>query len=216
MRNLDGKRNALGICAVAAILTGCSGSQSVNGASAALPQARPVRARVAPSPLAWNAYIVVHTFTGSPDGADPLAGIALNRDNPNVPSLLGTTAAGGDGNNDGTVYGLTPGKKGKWTESVLYTFRGGSSGDGSQPVGIAPGQDPEGNPDAEVSLASGGTSGNGALAELTATSGGSLKESFIYSFGGTPERYHSFLAARHSAEAKSDASAYAFRCAARA
>ena len=46
-------------------------------------------------------------------------------------NLYGTTSSGG-ASGLGTVYQLTP-SNGGWTESVLYSFAGGS--DGSQPWG---------------------------------------------------------------------------------
>jgi uncharacterized repeat protein (TIGR03803 family) len=76
---------------------------------------------------------VVYSFAGSPDGAEPYTGvIALTkRQAPKCPCLVGTTLKGGDSNNDGTVYSLTPGTKGSWTESVLYAFKGATTSDGS-------------------------------------------------------------------------------------
>jgi hypothetical protein len=38
-------------------------------------------------------------------------------------NIYGTTAEGGP-DNGGTVYRLRPGKKGKWTETILHSFRG--------------------------------------------------------------------------------------------
>lgn len=186
MRTLVSKRYALGICIIAAILAGCGGSQSPIGAPGATPKATPVRVLAAPPPPARNAFLVIHKFTGSPDGAEPQTGIVFNRDNPNVPSDLGVTAMGGDSNNDGTLYGLTKGKGGSWTESVLYSFKGGSNGDGSEPTGLVLIAHTA-TDSTLVSTAAGGTSNNGAAIALTPTSSGVWKETFVYSFGGTPD-----------------------------
>jgi uncharacterized repeat protein (TIGR03803 family) len=96
------------------------------------------------------------------------------------------TVQGGDSNNDGTLYEVTPGKKGSWTESVLYSFKGGSSGDGSGPTSVFCKYIDQATP-AFVTTANGGTSNNGAFVELTPTSSGSWTESFVYSFAGPPD-----------------------------
>ena len=62
-------------------------------------------------------------------------------------SLYGTAEVGGTNecgaNHCGSVYKLTPGKNGKWTEKTLYSFKGGTK-DGNLPVaGVV--IDPAGN-----------------------------------------------------------------------
>jgi uncharacterized repeat protein (TIGR03803 family) len=76
---------------------------------------------------------VIHTFTGGNDGIDPqstLAGDAAG-------NFYGTTVQGGTGtlcvNGCGTVFELSPIAGGKWKETVLYSFSGGS--DGKNPYG---------------------------------------------------------------------------------
>jgi len=65
---------------------------------------------------------VLYSFGGSGDAANPYAGLI------NVNGMLyGTTAYGG-ANGDGTVFSITP----SGTETVLYSFKGGS-GDGAYP-----------------------------------------------------------------------------------
>jgi len=76
---------------------------------------------------------VLYAFTGGSDGAYPQASLAFYKGN-----LYGTTANGGDtgGSNCsaiggcGVVFELSPpsGGSGPWTETVLYTFTGGSDG----------------------------------------------------------------------------------------
>lgn len=62
---------------------------------------------------------VLHSFTGTPDGFDPVATLARDA----AGNLYGTTFAGGPFNG-GTIFSLdTAG-----TESVLYSFTGGSDG----------------------------------------------------------------------------------------
>jgi uncharacterized repeat protein (TIGR03803 family) len=127
---------------------------------------------------------VLYSFLGSPDGAEPLSGIVFPGA-PNTDQGYGTTVVGGDSNNDGTFYGLTKGKKGAWTESVLYAFKGFAYGDGSEPTGIV--QRTQEAPDAIVTTQGGGTSNNGAVIVLAPTSSGAWTENFVYSFGGTPD-----------------------------
>jgi uncharacterized repeat protein (TIGR03803 family) len=179
-------RYSLGIVAAVAILVGCGGSQPPIGAGGTTQQAAPARGMVAPLRRARKPA-VVYSFAGSPDGAEPYTGvIALTkRQAPRCPCLVGTTLKGGDSNNDGTVYSLTPGTKGAWTESVLYAFKGATTSDGSEPIGIWKPLDST-SPLFVTTLA-GGTYGAGAVVELTPTSSGSWTEEVLHSFGPSPD-----------------------------
>jgi uncharacterized repeat protein (TIGR03803 family) len=64
---------------------------------------------------------IVHSFLGG-DGRYPYAGLIVDK----IDALYGTTRQGGSTDN-GTVYKLTPSGSG-YTESVLYSFLGGSNG----------------------------------------------------------------------------------------
>src|SRR5271165_6010457 len=69
-------------------------------------------------------YKVLQSLDGAPWG-----GVMLDPSG----NVYGTTAGGGSGNcryGCGTVFELIHGK-GKWSESVLYNFQGGSDGDGT-------------------------------------------------------------------------------------
>ena len=66
-------------------------------------------------------FTVIHNFTGT-DGADPLAGLTIDRGG----RLYGTTYSGGAGY--GTVYMLAHNGSG-WSFNSLYSFTGGSDGD---------------------------------------------------------------------------------------
>jgi hypothetical protein len=57
------------------------------------------------------------------NGTDPVAGVILDSSG----NLFGTTVDGGFYNN-GTVFELTPTSSGPWSETVLYTFTGGTDG----------------------------------------------------------------------------------------
>jgi hypothetical protein len=71
---------------------------------------------------------VVYSFTGGPDGGNPLSDLTLDAEG----NLFGTTSRGGAGtacgsSGCGTVFELKRTKDG-WKELVLYSFAGGSDG----------------------------------------------------------------------------------------
>jgi uncharacterized repeat protein (TIGR03803 family) len=74
-----------------------------------------------PSGGSWNESIL-YIFTGGADGGEPLAGLVMDAQG----NLYGSTAIGGSSGN-GTVFMLAF-AAGSWTESVLYSFRGGTDG----------------------------------------------------------------------------------------
>ena len=74
----------------------------------------------------WN-YSLIYAFANGNDGAFPQS-ISSNQI---TGVLYGVTQTGG-ASNDGVVFAVTPDSEGGWTESVVYTFTGGT--DGSGPV----------------------------------------------------------------------------------
>lgn len=79
--------------------------------------------------LASNgAETVLHSFTQSPDGSLPQAGLITDKGD-----LYGTTSLGGSADY-GAVFKLEPPSQGQtgWTETVLYSFTG--SADGNLPI----------------------------------------------------------------------------------
>src|SRR6266852_5247904 len=112
-------------------------------------------------------FVVLHTFTGTPDGATPYG--ALIRDTKS--NLYGTTALGGT-YNAGTVFKL----RATGTEAASYSF--GRSGDGYGPVaGLV--RDRAGN--LYGTTAGGGAWGNGAVFKIDISG----KETLLYSFKAT-------------------------------
>jgi uncharacterized repeat protein (TIGR03803 family) len=85
---------------------------------------------LSPTPLGWTES-VLHDFSGL-DGAFPSGGLILDA----TGNLYGTTKVGGGsgcgGAGCGVVFELSPTSSG-WTETVLYTFTGGT--DGGEPYG---------------------------------------------------------------------------------
>jgi uncharacterized repeat protein (TIGR03803 family) len=123
---------------------------------------------------------VLHNFgnTKDKDGTYPQANLILD----SAGNLYGITLAGGS-HNQGTVYKLSPAGGGKWTETILHSFSGGTSvntDDGAEPeAGLL--FDSAGN--LYGTTAAGGNYGQGTAFELSPASGGGWTEKIIWSFG---------------------------------
>ena len=76
-------------------------------------------------------YKVLLAFDGA-DGYGPSDGVTLDQKG-NVYGAAGNGGSGNCRNGCGLIFQLTRNAKGKWTETVLYSFQGG--GDGAAPVG---------------------------------------------------------------------------------
>jgi len=128
------------------------------------------------APGAWAAgkYKVLYNFTGGTDGGTPYEGLTLDT----TGNLYSTTTAGGASGN-GTVFKLTKNSDGSWTESVLYSFSGGT--DGATPWAAVT-FDASGNLYGTTQY--GGTSSAGTVFELVPNSNGTWTESVLYSFTG--------------------------------
>jgi len=117
---------------------------------------------------------VLYTFTGTPDGSVPFAGLIFDAKG----NLYGTTAGGG-ASGFGTVFELSPpsGGTGSWTETLLYSFSGSSDGD-SPVAGLI--FDAKGN---LYGTTVNGGSAFGVVFELSPPSGGTnWTESVLYAF----------------------------------
>ena len=133
------------------------------------------------TPGAWaaNTYKILDQFNGT-DGADPIeAQFVFDA----AGNLYGTTEAGGV-YGYGTVFELTPNSDGSWTETVLYSFTGGTDGQGPFAGVIF---DTIGN--LYGTTTSGGEYGDGTVFTLTPNSGGGWTETVIYNFTGGNDGY---------------------------
>jgi uncharacterized repeat protein (TIGR03803 family) len=78
--------------------------------------------KLTPSTYGSWTETVLHTFDSGTDGAQPGAALTFDA----VGNLYGTTVYGGyPGGGSGTVFELSQGSNGQWTETVLYAFQGG-------------------------------------------------------------------------------------------
>jgi uncharacterized repeat protein (TIGR03803 family) len=139
-------------------------------ASAALPLALVlVLAAVTIYPAQGQTFTVLYNFKGSPDGANPYAGLILDE----VGNLYGTTYAGGS-SKYGTVFEVNNAGK----ETVLHSFAGAFS-DGSFPDG---GLVRDANGNLYGTTEAGGTyrSGYGTVFKVSKNG----KETVLYSFVG--------------------------------
>jgi uncharacterized repeat protein (TIGR03803 family) len=128
------------------------------------------------------AETVLYSFPGGGNGSNPYGSLVAD----SAGNLYGTTGAGGNstncnlGSGCGTVFMLTPPS---WTETVLYSFNGGSAGDGSGPqAGLV--FDKKGA--LYGTTASGGEYGEGTVFKLAppVAEGDPWTESVLYSFNG--------------------------------
>ncbi len=121
---------------------------------------------------------ILHTFTGSPDGANSVVGLLLNSSG----IFYGETFNGGS-NNAGMIFKLTPQPRAcasvlcPWRETILHQFSGGS--DGANPYGDLI-QDSEGN--IYGTTTTGGTTGFGTVFEVDSQG----QYSMLYTFSGPP------------------------------
>lgn len=81
-----------------------------------------------PSGKGWQEK-VLHSFVpGRKDGYADEGGVIFDT----AGNLYGATNSGGD-HNQGTIFRLTPGSNGTWTESLIYSFADQNNGDARNP-----------------------------------------------------------------------------------
>ena len=130
---------------------------------------------------------VLYSFTGGNDGGEPGYGPLVFDQAGN---LYGTTITGGVGSCSspaqtcGVVYKLTP-SNGSWTESVLYSFQGGSDG-GNPYAGLI--FDEAGNLYGATAVGGSGCNGYGCGTVFRLTpSGSGWTKNVLYTFQGSSD-----------------------------
>jgi uncharacterized repeat protein (TIGR03803 family) len=135
---------------------------------------------------AADSQTILHDFAGPPDGAAPDAGLLLTASG----AVYGTTTSGGGGGGAGcgTIFTLIPPAKAgaAWTETVLYSFTGGT--DGAHPVAAVI-ADAAGNLYGTTSSAGNPACGCGTVFELARPPAGQTtwKLSVLHAFTGAPD-----------------------------
>jgi uncharacterized repeat protein (TIGR03803 family) len=124
---------------------------------------------VSPTANGWS-ETVLHSFSGS-DGAYPWADVTLDA----AGNVYGTTIAGG-AYGQGAVFELNA-SDGSWTETVLYSFRGGTH-HGWPAAGVY--LDASGN--IFGTLSDNGDEGQGAVFRLQPDSDGKWTETLLHTF----------------------------------
>jgi uncharacterized repeat protein (TIGR03803 family) len=128
--------------------------------------------KLTPAGGKWK-FTTLDAFKGTPHAGSPYGGVIADVKG----NLYGTTYFGGAGGM-GSVFKLTH-SKGKFTESVLYSFSGGSDG-GSPTTTLM--FDAKDNLYGTTS-AGGDSNGDGVVFKLTRGSGGKWTESVAHQFG---------------------------------
>jgi uncharacterized repeat protein (TIGR03803 family) len=144
---------------------------------------------------AWGQEKVLYSFTGLADGGKPAAGLVRDA----AGNMFGVAPDGGDQEPEqcqttnygcGVVFEVTPNANGKWTQTVIHTFTGGSDG-----------LTPQGNLilDSADNLYGtteyGGTGcdsyyGCGTVYELSPQENGSWTETILYNFKAGTDGYN--------------------------
>jgi uncharacterized repeat protein (TIGR03803 family) len=129
---------------------------------------------------------VLYSFTGlfgNSDGAFPYGSLVFDSKG----NLYGTTVFGGT-SFQGTVFELSPGTNGTWTENILYNFTGGA--DGGAPYGPGLSIDRAGNLYGTTNT--GGSNGFGVVFEVVAGSNGNWTEKVLHAFTGGDDGSYPF------------------------
>jgi hypothetical protein len=147
----------------------------------------------------WTDSTLYAFVGGGQDGAEPVSPLVLDARG----HLFGMTYYGGTGPctggqfpGCGTVFELTPGSSGTWTEQVIYSFQAGSDGQFPSSNLIL---DAQGNLYGATIFGGGATnaecvevnfaSGCGTVFELSPNANGSWSENVLYRFQGTPDGF---------------------------
>jgi len=130
---------------------------------------------------------VIYTFLGDSLGQYSESGLAVDANG----NLYGTNYQGG-AFNLGDVFKLTPGGTNKWTQKIIYSFKGYAQKDGAYPYYAGVTVDSAGNLYGTTYQGGASAANNlnyGTVYKLTA---GTYKESVLWSFGTTGDGYYPY------------------------
>jgi uncharacterized repeat protein (TIGR03803 family) len=128
-------------------------------------------------------FSVIYNFLGDSLGQNSESGLAVDANG----NLYGTTYTGGD-LNLGAVFKLTLANK-KWTQKIIYSFKGYAKKDGAYPYFAGVTLDAQGNVYGTTYQGGSSPANNlnyGTVYKLTA---GTYKESVLWSFGTSGDGY---------------------------
>jgi len=131
-------------------------------------------------------FSIIYNFLGDSLGQYTESGLAMDA----TGNLYGTNYQGGDFNL-GCVFKLTPSGK-KWTQKVIYSFKGYAKKDGAYPYYAGVTIDSAGNLYGTTYQGGSSSANNlnyGTVYKLTA---GTYKESVLWSFGTTGDGYYPY------------------------
>jgi uncharacterized repeat protein (TIGR03803 family) len=130
----------------------------------------------------WTEQVIYNFngFVNSDDGALPDGPLVFDKKG----NLYGATQAGGT-SSAGTVFELSPGSNGAWTEKVIYNFLSGVGN--PSPFQVAFVVDTSRN--LYASAQNCGTYGYGCVFELVLGTNGDYTEKVLYSFSGDDDGY---------------------------
>ena len=131
---------------------------------------------IAPAARGASAEQVLYNFAGGASGGVPSSGLVFDSSG----NLYGTTQGGG-AHTLGTVFKLSPGENGAWTNTILYSFAGGK--DGATPAaGLI--FDDAGNLYGTTQGGGRGRQSEGTVFKLSPSENGTWTETVLHRFTG--------------------------------
>jgi uncharacterized repeat protein (TIGR03803 family) len=130
-------------------------------------------------------FSVIYNFLGDSLGQYTEAGLTIDANG----NLFGTNYQGGDFNL-GDVFKLTAGKNNKWTQKIIYSFKGYTKKDGAYPYFAGVTIDSAGNLYGTTYQGGSSAANNLNYGTVYKLAAGTYKESVLWSFGTTGDGYY--------------------------
>jgi uncharacterized repeat protein (TIGR03803 family) len=130
-------------------------------------------------------FTVIYNFLGDSLGQYTEAGLAIDANG----NLFGTNYQGGDFNL-GDVFKLTPGSNNKFTQKIIYSFKGYAKKDGAYPYFASVTIDSAGNLYGTTYQGGSSAANNLNYGTVFKLAAGSYKETLLWSFGTTGDGYY--------------------------